>query len=47
MILGMRSEMFGQIVDPSRQQGNLNLRRPGVSLMDLEIPDNAPFVFLS
>jgi hypothetical protein len=44
MILGMRSEMLGQIVDSPRQQRNLHFRRSCVSVMDFEIPDNTPFI---
>ena len=28
MVLGVRLEVFGQIVDPGRQEGNLHLGRP-------------------
>jgi hypothetical protein len=47
MILGMGSEMFGEIVDSSRQQCNLYFRRSCISVMDFEIPDNAPFILFS
>jgi hypothetical protein len=47
MILGMRSEMLGQIVDSPRQQRDLYFRRSCVSVMDFEIPDNTPFILFS
>jgi len=47
MILGMRSKMFRKIVDSPGQQRNLHFRRSCVSIMDLVIPDNAPFILFS
>jgi hypothetical protein len=37
MILPVGTEMIGQLVDPARKQGDLNLGRPGVSLA-LSVP---------
>lgn len=45
MILFMDLEMFGEIIDPLRQDRNLNIRGSCVALMPLELIDDF-FLFL-
>jgi hypothetical protein len=40
MIFGMGFEMFGQIIDPLAQDGDLNLRRPRIRNMSLVLLDD-------
>ena len=41
VVLGVLLEVIGEAVDPLRQERDLDLRRPGVALMDAELVDQA------
>src|SRR5437867_11499342 len=41
VVLGVLLEVIGETVDPLRQERDLDLRRPGVALMDAELVDQA------
>ena len=41
MVVLVRGEMRPQIVDASRQDRDLDLRRAGVAVLDLEVADNS------
>jgi len=40
MIFFVNLQVLGQVVDAMGQDGDLDLRRPGVGLMELELPDH-------
>ena len=44
-ILAVRPKVFGQVIDPGGEEGDLDLARSGVLLVDLELIDN--FLFCS
>ena len=45
-ILAMRPQVVGKVIDPLREQGNLDFRRTGVGVVRLEVSDNACFIEL-
>ena len=43
MVLGVRLEVIGQVVDPGRQQGDLHFGRPRILPTPAEGPDDLRF----